>query len=147
VKAHHFLEMNARMLAAYSNAVAKTCQKYGLNRTSFDILVFIRNHPHENTARNIVEKRGIKKAMASVAIDQLCRMGYLNRTADADDRRIQRLELTAQSTEITSLGQRLQDAFQERMFADFTDKQRAEYLDASEKLLTALNEMEEEEFL
>lgn len=147
MKTHEFLEMYAKILATYSNAVSRTCQKYGINKTSFDILIFLKNNPKDNTARSIEEKRGIKKSIASVTIEKLCQLGYLNKYSDEVDRRIQHLELTEKSIEITTIGQQLQSAFQERLFSGLSQEEKDIYLKVSEKLLVSLNDMKGEELL
>ena len=145
MKAADFLWLNAKILSAYNDTVSKTCQEYKLNKTCFNVLIFLKNNPHENTARSIVEKRGIKKAMVSVAIEQLVNLGYLKRYSDSEDRRIQRLELSEQSDKITSLGLSMQHIFQKKLFGEMSDEQRTEYLKTSEMLLTALQKMESAE--
>jgi len=147
MKANEFLGIYVKMLSAYSDAVTKACRKYGVNRTCFDILIFLKNNPEDNTARDIVEKRGIKKSMASVAVEQLCMMDYVTRYQDQADRRIQHLKLTRKSESITCMGLKLQAAFEKRVLNGMNAEERKTYLSATEKLLAALKSMKAEEFI
>lgn len=69
-------------------------QKYGINQTCFDILLFFANNPKHNTARDICEVRGIKSGIASVSVEILIENGFLVRKDDESDRRRRRLILT-----------------------------------------------------
>jgi MarR family transcriptional regulator for hemolysin len=138
MKSFEYLQIYARILASYNQTVTKTCQEYGLNHTCFDILIFLNNNPQYDTAWQIEEKRGIKKAMTSVAVEQLSRAGYLERVADTADRRIQHLKLTAKSHEITEIRSRMQDTFHQQLCADLTPQELDCYEKINEKLLHSL---------
>lgn len=142
MKSNEFLQMYAKILASYNKAVTKTCQEYGLNHTCFDILIFLNNNPQYDTASQIETVRGIKKAMASVAVETLVSSGYLKRCPDETDRRIQHLKLTHKSKKVTAIGQELQDAFQDSLFSGLTAEEKNTYEQINKKIMLALQAME-----
>lgn len=84
----------SKMRSQYRNMCVPVCQKYGINQTNLDILLFLGQYPQYNTARDMCEIRGIKTGIVSVAVEQLIQKGYLERRSDERDHRIQRLFLT-----------------------------------------------------
>lgn len=76
------------------------CRVHGLSQTEFDVMAFLMNHPGYDTARDICELRLLKKANVSVAIDKLIRRELLTKRPDVQDRRLMRLQLTAEAQPI-----------------------------------------------
>ena len=66
---------------------------YGLTRNEIDVLLFLANNPGCDTARDIVELRGLSKSHVCKSVDALTRRGWLAGAQDARDRRCVRLRL------------------------------------------------------
>lgn len=88
------VSLNTIASKLYENVCRPICRKYDLNQTCFDVILFLANNPSHNTARDLCELRGIRTGNASVAIETLAKRGFLTRSQDSSDRRIQRLILT-----------------------------------------------------
>ena len=58
------------------------------------VLLFLANHPGNDTARDVVELRGLPKSQVSRAVDLLVSRGFLQRRPDETDRRVIHLAIT-----------------------------------------------------
>ena len=76
-----------------------------------DILMFLANNPAHNTARDIVEIRGIKANLVSVNVDKLVHEGYIERAAVPGDRRKTYLTCTKKASPLIERGHKIQAVF------------------------------------
>lgn len=67
--------------------------RYGLTQLEIDILLFLRNNPTYNTARDITAMRGFAKSNVSQAVDRLRQRGYLAAKPEPSNRKVFRLAL------------------------------------------------------
>lgn len=141
MKLHELLGLYAKILNAYGNAVSKIYREYGINQTCSDVLIFLKNNPEHDTASSIVEIRGLKKGMVSVAIEQLFQSDLLVRIPDESDRRVQHLKLTEKSLKLAAIGQQLQNDFQNQLFSKISSDEQKCLENLSEKMLLSLSEM------
>lgn len=79
----------------YESASRPVCRAHGLTQTELDVIGFLDNHPHEDTASDITELRMLPKANVSQAVEVLIQKGMLRRVPDEADRRRLHLCLTA----------------------------------------------------
>lgn len=105
------VSLNTIASKLYENVCRPICRKYDLNQTCFDVILFLANNPSHNTARDLCELRGIRTGNASVAIETLAKRGFLTRSQDSSDRRIQRLILTDLADPVTEEGRLAQEEF------------------------------------
>lgn len=77
----------------HSLVYEEIAEELGLAQLEIDILLFLKNNPECNTARDIVNLRGFAKSNVSTAVDSLQKKGYLSVYTDPDNRRIRRLAL------------------------------------------------------
>ena len=105
-----------KMLRAYTAYCRPVCQEMRLPQTAFDILMFLANNPRWNTARDIVEIRGIKANLVSVNADRLVQEGYLERRSVPGDRRKTCLVCTEKAGPVVDRGRKIQKMFFEQLF-------------------------------
>ena len=129
-----FIAFNTKAMKVYERYCLPVCRKNGLNQTSFDVILFLANNPEYNTARDVCEIRGIRSGMASVAIENLVRSGYLIRQADPHDRRKQRLLLTEKTTEVVEEGRQAQRQFWKGVAQGITQEELVIYGQIADKL-------------
>lgn len=110
------MEFLHKLLETYGELCKPLCRKLQIPQTAFDILMFLGNHPNYNSARDIVEIRGIKANLVSINVDKLVLEGYLERIPAPDDRRKTILLCTEQAAPIIEQGRCLQHEFYERLF-------------------------------
>ena len=82
------------LLETYNVWCKPLCKEIQMPKTAFDILMFLANNPDYNTARDIVEIRGLKANLVSVNVDKLVNEGFLERIPDTKDRRKNMLKCT-----------------------------------------------------
>ena len=127
MNALRMISIGRKLSNIYAGLCAPVCKKYGINQTSFDILLFCANNPENNTARDICAMRGIKSGIASVSTDLLIENGLLSRTTDPDDRRIFRLTPTEKAAEIIEEGRRIQEYFAGTLREGVTEEELAAF--------------------
>lgn len=132
-----------KFLQVYGAWCQPVCQEMGMPQTAFDILMFLANNPDYQTARDIVEVRGIKANLVSVNVERLVRDGYLKREPIAGDRRKVRLVCTEKAQETIAAGRRLQASFFEEIFRDVDEASRQEFYRVIEMIQDNLERMRE----
>ena len=83
-----------RFLKYYDQQFLPLLEKTGLSMREVHVLLFLANHPGQDTARDVTELRGLAKSQVSQAVEVLTDRGLLARRADGEDRRIIHLEIT-----------------------------------------------------
>lgn len=115
MKAISFLTDAQKMIHAYNRLCEPLLSAYDLPQVSFDILMFLTNHPEYSTAQEISEIRHIKKNLVSVHVDKLVCAGLLERTPVVGDRRKIALSCTEKAKPIIEGGLQLQKRFYEEL--------------------------------
>ena len=133
--------MAIRALTKYYSRIAKQIgDQFGLNPMETNIISFLENNPGLDTASDIIELRGFSKAAVSEGIDALAQKGMLVRNEDEADKRLVHLQLTAASRPV---GKALRDSrrrFSDRCFAGFSEAERRQYLELTDRILDNLLE-------
>lgn len=138
-----FFATGRKVQTIYASFCQPVCQKYGINQTCLDVLLFLANHPSYNTARDVCTVRGIKSGNVSVAVECLIRLGYLSRAEEQQDRRVRRLMPTERAEPLI----RETRALQKHFFASVTEGISQEELEAykavTEKFVTNIRRLEQ----
>lgn len=83
-------DMNAtskRLTSLYEEWMQPICKTLGMPFTALVVLMYFANNPNKNTAHELCEYRGYKRAIVSLHIESLVQKGYLERRAVEGDRR------------------------------------------------------------
>lgn len=104
---------------------APLLQETGLSMRELYVLLFLRNNPGYDTARDITELRGMVKSQVSQAVEVLADRGLLSRQSDPEDRRLVHLILTESGQALGQSAQRLQSACYARLLQGFTPEEEA----------------------
>lgn len=75
-------------------------KRTGLKRVEVEILYFLHNSNEKNTMKDICHYMQMNKGHISIALDGLCKKGYITQNQDAEDRRYIHYHLTDSSNEI-----------------------------------------------
>ena len=67
------IEFAHNLFQSYRIRCNSFCHEMQIPPTAFDILMFLANNPAYNTAKDIVELRGVKANLVSVNVDRLVR--------------------------------------------------------------------------
>lgn len=131
-----FLLYIHRFKQFYTQSFQPLAQRYGLTQLEIDILLFLHNNPACNTARDIVERRGLAKSNVSNALESLRQKEYLFSQADPDSRRVRRLQLRPDQGPVIERLAACQAKAVARLTDNFTREER-------EQLRTLLNKTDQ----
>lgn len=128
----------------YSQLQEPVCQRYGINKTEMDVLLFLANNPGLDRAADIVNLRQITKSHVSLSVSNLEQRGLLYRVFDPEDRRTAHLKLTEAALPIVREGGRIQQQYFDRIFAGLTDEEFAFWRSILDKVCSNIQSMETE---
>lgn len=122
------------LIEAYSERCKPLCREIQMPQTAFDILMFLANNPAYNTARDIVEVRGLKANLVSINVEKLVKEGLLERVPDAKDRRKNVLNCTENAKPVIEKGRQLQSSFFGSLFDGIDEESRRQFYGVIDKL-------------
>lgn len=134
-----FFNFARDLIEAYSERCKPLCKEIQMPQTAFDILMFLANNPDCNTARDIVEIRGLKANLVSMNVEKLVREGFLERIPDTKDRRKIVLVCREKAKPVIEKGRQLQMDFFESLFDGIDEESRGQFYGVLEKLRTNLD--------
>lgn len=132
------------LIETYSERCKPLCREIQMPQTAFDILMFLANNPEYNTARDIVEIRGLKANLVSINVEKLVKEGFLERMPDAKDRRKNVLICTENANPIIEKGRQIQIGFFGTLFDGIDEESRRQFFGVIEKLRTNLDNIRKE---
>ena len=104
----------------YSKCVSGICIKYNLTRMELDILLFLSNNPHFDTATDIVEIRYLSKSQVSSSVKLLVRRGFIKKEYSKDNHKTAHLKICDTASSIIADGRAAQEKFIAIMLKNFT---------------------------
>ncbi len=134
METYQLLEFCARTNNLFHRRWDVLVKSLSLTETEFNILVFLGNRPHQNTAKDFCRIRAVKSGIVSTSVEKLVQNGYVTRETDPTDRRKQLLFLTEKAEPFVKEGQKLIDDF----YGIFTKPLSSEELFSFEEKVTML---------
>ena len=125
----------------YDRQFLPLLEQTGLSMRELHILLFLANHPGQDTARDVTELRGLAKSQVSQAVEVLTDRGLLARRADGEDRRIIHLEITGEGAPLAREAQAVQAACGRRLLAGLAEEEQAVFLGLLERVLREMEEL------
>lgn len=119
------------------------CREMGVSQMEFDILVFLKNNPGRDTARDIVALRRLPKSNVSQAVELLIGKGLLERRQDTVDRRRVHLSLTEKAEDIMPRLLAAQQRFWEQAFRGFSQEELTCFGGMYRRIVNNLQQSEE----
>lgn len=98
-------------------------EELGLSQPEMELLLFLRNNPELNTARDAVAYRGFAKSNVSTAVEALEKKGWLAVEPDPNSRRVKRLRLRPEREAELERLSACQSGFLRVLTADFTPEE------------------------
>ena len=99
---------NQQLKKLYYLQLDPVCTAYGLTKNEVDVLLFLANNAPYDTAKDIVELRGLSKSQVCKSVDLLTARGFLSACHDEKDRRCIHLSLTSAAKPAVSAAQTAQ---------------------------------------
>ena len=138
------MRLPRRFAKYYDRQFLPLLERTGLSMREMHVLLFLANHPGQDTARDVTELRGLAKSQVSQAVEVLTGQGLLARRADGEDRRVVHLELTGTGLLLAREAQTVQAACGQRMLAGLSREEQAVFLDLLERVLGEIENLEKE---
>lgn len=126
ISASQIIRFSRQMTKAYTQAFAPITQENPLSMREVHILLFLANNPQFDTAKHVVQRRGLLKSQVSQGVDVLCAQGLLQRVPDSDDRRCIHLKITDLGRPIGQQAQQLQTQWWDSLNSRFTPEEQAQ---------------------
>ena len=108
----------------YDLSFKSQAKAYDLQMIDIHILLFLKNNPALNTARDIVTSRGLSKSNVSNALEKLRMRGMVSLREDSENRRIQRIFLEPEGVSTALELKKTQVWCFEKMLAGFSEEER-----------------------
>ena len=122
------------LIETYGARCKPLCREIQMPQTAFDILMFLANNPDYNTARDIVEIRGLKANLVSMNVEKLVQEGFLKRIPDSKDRRKNVLICMEKSKPVIEKGRQLQKDFFGSLFGGIEEEHIRQFNSVLEQL-------------
>lgn len=110
----------------YSQKIGEAALKHNISKTEADILLFLFNNPRYDTAKDIVNIRGIAKSYVSRSIEALTEKNFIILRQDREDRRVVHLGLTGEALKILKDLSRVQKEIFILVTKDIPEKRKKE---------------------
>lgn len=124
-----------KFIKYYDRQFVPLLERSGMSMREIHVLLFLANHPGQDTAKDVAELRGLAKSQVSQAVEVLTSRGILSRRADGEDRRIIHLDITEEGRTLAREAQAVQAACGKRLLAGLSEEEQAVFLDLLERVL------------
>jgi len=121
---NHVLTYANHFKHLYRQIFQPLSEQYGMSQLEIDILLFLKNNPHNNTAKEISVMRGFAKSNVSKAVESLRIQGYLTSSPDSDNRKVRRLYLTGEMQDRVDALSKCQEQCFALLLDGFTKEER-----------------------
>ena len=108
----------------YDLCFKEQAAEYELQMIDVHVLLFLKNNPRMNTARDIVANRGLSKSNVSNALEKLRKREMLCLKEDPESRRVQRIFLTPSGELVAAALKKTQEHCFEELLQGFSVEER-----------------------
>jgi len=123
---------------AYGNALQPACAKYDLSRMELEVLLFLANNPHLDTARQLVRTRKIAKSYVSAAVTRLLQLELISTSLRHGNRKTIHLTPTEQGEAVVSFCRELEAEFTARLFSGISEEEQDSFSHVCGRLTVTL---------
>ena len=131
-----FMQRSTRVL---EHMISETAAKWQLSSSEVQILLFLDQMPHLDTARDVAIHCGMSKASVSGNVLKLATRGLLTVDVDLKDRRFQHLTLTEQVAPILNDTRAMLQYFNSQLLAAFTPQESDQFYALLAKINTTIS--------
>lgn len=109
-----------------------------LYRGQPEILEYLKNHG-DCSQRELAEHLGVTPASIATSIKRMSKAGFIERTPDETDRRINRLRITEKGENVRKAGRTECDKVDKTMFGGFSDEEIDSFADMLSRIVKNLS--------
>lgn len=119
----NFWEDQKIVTSFYSQCVKPVCEKYGLTRMEFDILMFLSNNPEYNSASDIVRIRLLTKSHVSISLKELETCGLVKTAFQNNNRKTMHISIQEKAAPVIADGKLAQQEFGKKLLHGFSSEE------------------------
>lgn len=124
-----------KMITYYYDALTRSlCERHGLTRMEYEVLLFLVENPTVKTAAEIVRLRRATKSHVSLALAALEEKRLIERRTCPENKKRIEIFLSEDGVLIAREGTALREKLKTELFAGLTDEERAIYRCIFEKI-------------
>ena len=129
-----FMQLGSRV---FERLIDETAAKWQLSASEIQILLFLDQMPHLDTARDVALHCGMSKASVSGNVLKLATRGLLTVDVDLKDRRFQHLALTDRAEPILWDARTTLQKFENQVLENLSGEEQTVFMSLLAKLSTA----------
>lgn len=119
-------------------AISTSLSGMNLYRGQPEILEYLNEHG-DCSQKELADFLGVTPASIATSLKRMSKAGFIERTADEKDRRVNRLRLTEKGNEVRLAGKAECDRTDKAMFSGFTDEEITAFSDMLSKIAQNLS--------
>ena len=119
----YFWDQHKTITNYYELLSSEVCSQYKLSKMEYDILMFLYNNPHYNTAADIVRVRKSTKSHVSTSLKKLENKGLIERIQKEDNKKHIEIALLDQAEIIIEAGLNAQKQFAHNVLRGLTEEE------------------------
>ena len=120
----YFWDKHKTITSYYELLSGKVCDQYELTQMEYDILMFLHNNPHHNTAAEIVKVRKSTKSHVSTSLKKLENKGLVERIQSEDNKKHIEIVLLDKAELIVEAGINAQKRFAQNVLRGLTEEEK-----------------------
>ena len=120
----YFWDKHKTITTYYELLSGEVCDRYGLTQMEYDILMFLHNNPHHNTAAEIVKVRKSTKSHVSTSLKKLENKGLVERIQSKDNKKHIEIILLDRAELIVAAGISAQKQFAQNVLSGLTEDEK-----------------------
>ena len=128
----YFWDKHKTITSYYELLSGEVCDRYGLTQMEYDILMFLHNNPHHNTAAEIVKVRKSTKSHVSTSLKKLENKGLVERIQSKDNKKHIEIILLDRAELIVAAGINAQKQFAGNVLSGLTEEDGREQLQTTD---------------
>ena len=119
----YFWDKHKTITNYYELLSGEVCDQYELTQMEYDIIMFLHNNPHHNTAAEIVRIRKSTKSHVSSSLKKLENKGLIKRKQSKDNKKHIEIVLLDDAALIVDAGLNAQKQFAQNVLRGLTEEE------------------------
>ena len=119
----YFWDKHKTITSYYELLSGEVCDQYELTQMEYDIIMFLHNNPHHNTAAEIVRIRKSTKSHVSSSLKKLENKGLIKRKQSKDNKKHIEIVLLDDAALIVDAGLNAQKQFAHNVLRGLTEEE------------------------
>ena len=137
----YFWDKHKTITSYYELLSSKVCDQYELTQMEYDIIMFLHNNPHHNTAAEIVRIRKSTKSHVSSSLKKLENKGLIKRKQSKDNKKHIEIVLLDDAALIVDAGLNAQKQFAQNVLRGLTEEEKHVCMNVFDKICNNAEEL------